>query len=250
MAATSSESTPLFLAPEKSTLALIQRMRDEGQLKLSSSDMHGMIFAVQTKAPGPKGTTKHVPNPLFTHSPLYKDVSAIKHILDAPKFEPEDHEDIGLNCVPIEFDTLAFAWYVVGCYEVLGDSNAVLDYLNIQDHKKLYIAEREFDLPTQDDQPHVVVQPRDIVSIILNSFFITRLPEKYTDHLYIHTASRLVKEYNSLTEGQLLSDPTIRSYQGTGPYVQILYGTFLDQYMKSFMFHYGGVWSVNKGRYV
>ena len=248
MAASSSESTPLFLAPVKSTFALIQRMRDEGQLRLSSSDIHGMTFAIQIKAPN--GEMKRVPNPVFVHSPLYKDVSAIKHILDAPRFENENQEEIGVECVPIEFDTVAFAWYVVSCYGVLGDATAVIDFLNIQDSKKVYSADQEFNLPSTDENQYAVIHTRDIVSILLDSFFITRLPPKSVNHLYIHSASRLMKEYNGLTEGQIFADPIIRLYHGNGPYVQLTYDAFLDQYMKSFMFHYGGVWSVNKGRYV
>ncbi|MFY7868456.1 MAG: hypothetical protein ACOVQN_03065 [Exiguobacterium sp.] len=250
MAASSSESTHLFLAPAKSTLALLQRMRDEGQLKLSSSDVHGLNFAVPFSASRQDTTPKRVPNPLFTHSLLYKDVSAIKHILDAHQVEDEAHENIDVECVPIEFDTLAFAWYVVGCYEVLADSSAVIDFLNIQDNNKMYCAEKEFDLPRHDESQHTVIQTRDIVSILLDSFFITRVPPMFTNHLYIHSASRLVKEFNKMTEGRLLAKPTIRYHSGTTPYLRLNYDMFLDQYMKSFMFHYGGVWSVNKGRYV
>lgn len=246
MAATSTREQ-LFLAPQRSVLALFQKLRDEKKLVFPVGDGTETRF-IATK------NSKPVPSIEFFHSKLIDDATELKARL-APGPTSEMHAEeippVTGEYVPIEFKTLIFIWYMLTLYNVHKDVDAVIAVMNLTDadvsHIDLF---NFFDIPTRGEDDVWPLQVRDLFSIVMDSFFITRLPFKSINVLLINAKSPVIKEYEGARETPLLIEGYCVSYNDDGPYLMDLYGAFIKSYINAFMFHYGDIWSITKGRYV
>lgn len=245
MAATSAP-TPVFLAQNRSVLALFQRLRDEGSLlMIPQSDRFGRRFTV-------KHENVVVPNPAYFHTDQFKTIVAKKMMLDVvPTATPQTRVFLPVvgEYTPIAFETLAFIWYMIHCYELLGDIDATVDFLGLVLTGPEYNAFEMLDLERKSEDEQMVLNLRDLFSILLDAFFIDRRPPKFTNLLLVHIHSPIVGEYQETKEEPLLIEKHCYTHEDK-PYWMTLYGLFVMEYMHMFMMHNGAVWSINQGRYV
>jgi hypothetical protein len=250
MAASSSStvaSEALILAPRRSTLALFQKLRDENHLSIKRDPDAEIKFAIPAK-------TKMIPNMEFVHTQFFADI--VEGFKDISK--PIDR-GIGINditpangvYVPIEFETIVFIWYMLTFYDVFKDIDRVIDHMKLADVDISHVDAFDFFgiTPPTEQQVHPL-EVKDLFLIILNSFFIKSLPYKSVNVILIHGNSLMVTDYETLEEQQLFTEERCVSYNDQGPYLMDLYGAFIRRYMTSFMFKYGDIWSINKGRYI
>lgn len=237
MAATSTQEH-LFLAPQRSTLALFQQLVDEGKLTIPNEE-GDTSFLVQKER-------KLVPSCSFFHSKLLNDAVELKNALSI-KLEYDGISPAPGEYVGIQFKTLIIIWYMIAYYDTYKHAKTAMKELNMHEIDLSHIDLRAyFNLPGEP----LPMRPRDLFSIILNSFFITSTADRSINVLLINAKTSIIAEYERIRECKLLTDEHCVTYQGTGPYIVDLYGTFIKEYVSSFMHHYGNVLSINKGRYV
>lgn len=241
-----SPPSPLFLAQKRSVPALFQKLLDENHLTLPSFDIdRGQEFVIK------RGDVL-LPNPNFMHQKQYKIIIAKKAQLAAvPTATPQTQHFVPVvgEYVPIEFDTLALIWYMLRCHEALDSVDAAVAFLGIRLTEEAYDVFDEFDLPRHSEDECMSVTIDVLFSIVLNAFFIERRPLRFINLLLVNARSPILGEYEDAKGEPLLVDKHCFTHQEQ-PYLMTLYGTFVTEYMQTFMAHYGNVWSINKGRHV
>lgn len=237
--AASSTPDSLFLAPQRSVLALFQRLVDEGKLTIPNKDKEYNKFDIPFDR-------KAIPNRGFFHSKILEDAIVLKRTLSVD-VQPTGFTSVTGVYVSIQFKTLVIIWYMMVTYDTMKNVDDVINHLQMKDLDLSHIDLLEYFGIPGEAWP---LQVEDLFSIILNAFFVTNTAAKSINELLINAKTSIIAEYEQIRECELLVDERCVSYNGTGPYVKDLYGAFVKYYVNSFMFHYGNILSINKGRYI
>ncbi len=243
MAATSTHPS-LFLAPKGSVLDLFQRLYKDNRFTPPRDDF-GCCAGV-------KQDGILLPNPTFLHSDLYKTVVRAKHQLaPVPTATPRTHNFLPVvgEYVPIEFETLAYIWLMVRCYEMLESVEKAIEFLGINVDGEGYDLLTEFDLPRKHESESMPVTIEALFSIVLDAFFIERRPPRTINILLVNACSPILGEYEDSKGEALLVEKQSFTHDGH-PYLMTIYGKFVLEYMQTFMTHYTTIWSINQGQHV
>lgn len=231
-----------IVASRHSVAALIETLRVAGHIDLPAYDP-------DLPAKFERKHGEHVlPNPNFVHTDTCRHLVAGKMTVGASTSEAATSEQA---MVSISFETMIFIWYVVSCYETTKDMDVVLDYLKLRDVviPPHFDALEIFQLAKRTEDETMPIIVRDVCSLIMNAFFITRHPKVTVNEIYVHADSLLAIEFMRM-QGEEAREANRYITRDGSQYIAMRYGTLVMEYVTAFMESYGNAWSVNQGRHV